>query len=346
MSKPIFISHANANYDSADSLVDLLESGIGIPDNDIFCSSLEGLGVPSGTNFVEFIRNQVSQPRVVILLLTEDYFNSQFCLSELGASWVLSHKMIPILVPPLEYKDVKAVLTGIQVLKITDASDLNQMQEELINTLSIKGKPFVRWEIKRDKFLDNVNEILSKMTQRKSVSLDEYNKLQSRYEEAREEISKLSDDLTKKETLIEELIEAKDEEDVRGIMKKTLDEPEVFNRLVEKANEVLDNLPDMVKEALFYYFRNEVLPWPNPFDNYRVEQINKVVEEDYLKPYDEGCYIIEDDPKIENALKVLSELEDFVNSIEETAPFYDYYTENYDHRLNFKSRRFWETHLL
>ncbi len=112
-SKIIFISHAAANKDIADKLVDLLGMGIGISDSEIFCSSLEGLGVPSGTNFVEFIRQQIKEPKVVILLLTVDYFSSQFCLCELGAAWVLSHNIIPLLVKPLEFRDMKAVLVGI-----------------------------------------------------------------------------------------------------------------------------------------------------------------------------------------------------------------------------------------
>lgn len=153
-SKPVFISHAAVNKELADNLVDLLETGIGIASSDVFCSSLEGMGVPGGTNFVEFIREQVKEPKVVILLLTADYYKSQFCLCELGASWVLSHKIIPLLVRPLGYKDVKAVLTGVHALKLEDNGDLNEMQEELITALDIKGKPFARWEVKRDKFLD------------------------------------------------------------------------------------------------------------------------------------------------------------------------------------------------
>ena len=73
-SKAIFISHAVSNKKLAEMLVDLFETGIGISDSDVFCSSLEGLGIPSGKNFIDFIRNQIKEPKVVILLLTQDYF--------------------------------------------------------------------------------------------------------------------------------------------------------------------------------------------------------------------------------------------------------------------------------
>lgn len=84
MSKPVFISHAVANRELADRLVDLFETGVGIPDGDIFCSSLQGMGIPSGVNFADFIRGQIRDPRVVVLVLSQEYFNSQFCVCELG----------------------------------------------------------------------------------------------------------------------------------------------------------------------------------------------------------------------------------------------------------------------
>jgi hypothetical protein len=186
--KSIFISHAVANKDLADKIVDLLETGIGVKDTDIFCSSLEGLGVPPGSNFIDFIRQQIEEPKIVILLLTTQYFKSQFCLCELGASWVLSHNVIPLLVKPLEYKDMKAVLTGIQGLKIEDKSDLNMMQDQIVNVLSMKGKAYARWEIKRDQFLAKLTECESLKKVEKPVTEEECKKLQQQYKDAIKEI--------------------------------------------------------------------------------------------------------------------------------------------------------------
>ncbi len=167
MSKSIFISHSIKNREVADALVDLLETGIGIPDSEVFCSSLEGLGIPSGVNFVEFIRSQVESTDIVILLLSKEYFESHFCVAELGASWVLCHRMVPLLIPPLAYGDVKAVLTGIQLLKIEDKVALNQMHSEIIEALAIEGKTFERWEVKRDSFLNTINS--GKLTEKEIV---------------------------------------------------------------------------------------------------------------------------------------------------------------------------------
>ena len=345
MSKPVFISHAVANKDLADKLVDLFETGVGISDSDIFCSSLEGMGIPSGTNFVEFIKKQISEPRIVVLLLSEDYFQSQFCLSELGAAWVLSHRILPLIVPPLEFKDIKAVLTGVQVLKINIGADLNQMQEDLIGSLGIKGKAFPRWEAKRNRFIEDINTLLAATPPRESCSPKEFADLRSKYEESVAEIEKMESELEEKEDLIKKLIEAKDKEEVQKIIAESLDEIETFQQLAKKAKDILRSLPSIVIEGIFYHFRDEWLPWPNHFDDSRKEEVNQAIEDDYLKGDEEGCVVVEEDPRINKAISAIWELRNFVNRIEEESPFRDYYAEKYDHRLNCDSKRFWETHL-
>ena len=125
MAKKIFISHAAKDKKLADLLVDFLETGTPLTSNDIFCSSLEGLGIPTGKNFIEYIKEEIQTPETVILLLSPNYFASQFCLCELGASWALSHNVLPLLVPPLTYDDIEGVLSGIQINKINDLDGIN-----------------------------------------------------------------------------------------------------------------------------------------------------------------------------------------------------------------------------
>ena len=60
---------------------------------------------------------------------------------------------------------------------------------------------------------------------------------------------------------------------------------------------------------------------------------------------DEGCKVVEEDPGVSAAISAIRELEGFVHGVEEESEFRVYYSEKYGHRLNFTSRRFWETHL-
>src|SRR5690349_5879628 len=118
-SKAIFVSHAATDSAIADKVVDLLATAMGINvQKDVTCTSLEGLKIPAGMDFKQFIKEQIQEPKIVLLLISKNYFASQFCLAELGASWAMSHRIIPFLVPPCKSDDMKAVLSGIQALKI------------------------------------------------------------------------------------------------------------------------------------------------------------------------------------------------------------------------------------
>lgn len=79
----VFISHAAADKKLADHLLDLLQTGVDVPRRQIFCTSLEGMGVPKGTTFVEWIRQELVDAKLVVALITPTYFESIFCLCEL-----------------------------------------------------------------------------------------------------------------------------------------------------------------------------------------------------------------------------------------------------------------------
>jgi hypothetical protein len=153
----VFISHASKDTDIVEEIIELLEA-IGLNSNQVFCSSLEGYGIGLGDNFLETIKSELSSDSLVLFVLTEDFYNSPVCLCEMGASWVLSKEHIPIIVPPLDYADMKGVIPLSQGFKINDAMKLNLFKEKielsfsLNNTLSLSS-----WERKRDRILKRIN---------------------------------------------------------------------------------------------------------------------------------------------------------------------------------------------
>jgi hypothetical protein len=60
----VFISHAVKDRALVQEIVSLIEEGMGIPEEEIFCSSLNGYGIPNGKNFVTFIKEQLLDPKV------------------------------------------------------------------------------------------------------------------------------------------------------------------------------------------------------------------------------------------------------------------------------------------
>ena len=250
------------------------------------------------------------------------------------------------MVPPLGWDDVKAVLAGTQFLKVENKNDLNNMQKELIEVLGIKGKSFARWEVKRDKFIEKLEDYITSSEPPSTISIVKYNELEEKYREAIEEIKKSEEDIDKRNEIIDQLKKAKDAEEVESIINSSLDEIETFDKLVKQAKAVLKKLPSIVQEALYYHMRNENLEWPGFGEDYKREEIKEAIEEDYLASTDEIIEVIDEDPKVGAAIKKLNELESFIRQVEEESEdFCNYYESKYDHRLHFYSKRFWDAHL-
>jgi hypothetical protein len=159
--KRIFISHAVKDKRIADSLVDLLTScGIVSPD-ECFCTSLEGLGVPAGKDFLEFIKDVLQSPDLVIAIFSVNYLSSEFCLCELGASWAMSHNLISLVVPPLTFNHLSTIIRTKQAVALNSSSDMNSMMTEVNTILKIENFNYERWEVKRDQFIVEFNNNLA-----------------------------------------------------------------------------------------------------------------------------------------------------------------------------------------
>lgn len=192
MSKSVFISHAVKDKELAKLLVNLIENGIGVPESEIFCSSVDGYGIPTGKNFIEYIKLQIQEPKVVILLLTPSYFNSNFCLCEMGAAWIKSHQLFPILVPPLSYEDVKDVLTSTQVTKIDESLKYNELQEYIIKESDgFTPKSLIKWETERNLFISLLPPLLEKLAIHESPLEIQLKKIQVELENVKKENLKL-----------------------------------------------------------------------------------------------------------------------------------------------------------
>lgn len=242
----IFISHAVKDKTLADKLVDLLQMTTELSNDDIFCVSIEGMGIPPGRNFVEFIKEKIQAPELVIILLSPNYYESHFCLCELGATWAMSLNQVVLLVPPLKTSDLKGVLTGIQVTKITEADKLDEFIEELNKLLSIKGFKLPRWNTKRDHFLKELPSILKTLPSPLIVSTEEHQKKTNELSQYKEELSRSEAEVAKLNVKIDDLKKCKDATEVIAVERKNMPELIVFNDLCKKVKDDLDKLSKAV----------------------------------------------------------------------------------------------------
>ncbi len=342
ISKKIFLSHAVKDKPLAEALVDLFETGIGIPSDDVFCSSLEGMGIPAGENFIHYIKGEIQEPDIVILLLTVNYYASKFCLCELGASWAMSHDICPIIVPPLKYENIKEVLTSIQLINVTDESKLSEMREKLVDALKIKGKSFPIWEAKRNKFLKALPEILKKLPKQMSVSLEDHIEIKTKYEEAISEIENYDSENEELKEQIEELKKCKDKEDVKKVEKEFSDETALdeFNDLIENISEMKSVASGEVLK--FILCDHYGLPYKIDFYNYR-DEFNDAERRRLIDTKDEDVALWGNRhlSKLESALNGLCA---FVSEHEEDTEFISLYEEEFESELDPENQEFWEEH--
>jgi len=127
----LFISHAASDKDLVSALVELLIDGVGMNNSDIFCtSSLSTL--KTGTDFKTRVKENLMNCHKVILLATESFFRSPFCLAELGAAWIMDKDICPLIVPPVNFSDLdRTPIAGSQARDISVVDVFAIIRDEL-----------------------------------------------------------------------------------------------------------------------------------------------------------------------------------------------------------------------
>ena len=94
-------------------------------------------------------------------------------MAELGASWIQSNQTIPLIVPPLKFSDMKAVLTGEHGRVINESSSWSEIADEIRGLFSLNFKSS-RWERKRDKFIEEIKTLLEAQKEQPIVPLSKF----------------------------------------------------------------------------------------------------------------------------------------------------------------------------
>ncbi|MGY6743610.1 MAG: toll/interleukin-1 receptor domain-containing protein [Cecembia sp.] len=157
----IFISHSSKDSEIGKEVIDLLRL-VGVGHGKIFFTSSPGYGIPLGEDWKKTLKSEIGSKGLVLSLITKNYFESQICLCELGAAWVLSKKHIPILVPPLTFKDVNEIIATSQGFEITDPVKWSSLKKVLEKDFGLSPLPEDKWEPQRDAILGRIKNILER----------------------------------------------------------------------------------------------------------------------------------------------------------------------------------------
>ncbi len=241
MTGHIFISHSTADKALAEKFVDFLKEAIGVPNDAIFCSSVNGHGIPLGTDFNEYMKSKIQNPELVILLMTPSYMESAFCLMELGATWAQSLRRVPIVVPPTNFDAVTKTLGLSQAWKIDDHAKLIDLRE-VIKQIPIVLEPRTEhvWESKRTVWKADLKNQLKKLAPATKVSAADHHQLESEKAGLMAELATMEEAYNKSQEVVEELKAAKDPDAVKEIMsaRDGFDAEAKFEELLKAIREI------------------------------------------------------------------------------------------------------------
>ncbi len=134
----IFISHSSCDEDAVRLLINLLCNALqNLNKGDIFCTSVEGHGIPPGNDADDAIRNAIKEADLLIGLITPSAITSTYVLFELGGRWLIKKPMIPLLARGVEMQHLDGPLTRIQVKNCSQEAEVREFIEHVAKALSL-----------------------------------------------------------------------------------------------------------------------------------------------------------------------------------------------------------------
>ena len=340
-SKKIFLSHSSQDEALVDKLTDLLTTGCGVRADAILVTTLPGKGIPAGEdNYIEYLKKRLQQSSLVILLLSENYFASQFCLCELGASWGLSLPIFPLVVPPLKKAAVKATLAVTQSGLINDSEHLDGLRDRVETHLGDK-LPTAIWSTKRDSFLRGLPKCLKNLPAPELVQRAELIEAKSQYQAALEDIQSKEQEIETLNDKISDLEKCKDSTEVKRVRRKYSSSDEEFEKRCHEAKRALSKVASATANAIYWDRRGErYVPtdqgdWTGAHEAEAIQEIS--VDE-------RGCEPDTSHPRVSKAQDAVNDLDDFLSKLKDNT-FFETFEEEHQFPAKVSNKEFWDKFL-
>ena len=282
--KRIFISHASKDKIIVDAFIDLiLQNGMGIGVNDIFCTSSEGMKILSGDDWRESIRKNLAYSKIIILLISPYYKESEVCLNEMGAAWMTETLVLPLIIEPINFSSVGVIQQPKQVEKLFDSKSLDRIKDRIQEILELPAGQIKsdRWTTKKIEFISKGKRQVKSSPYPNPINRAEVEELLNSHQALEKTVESLISEREQLEIFNEELKQAKDAKQVQSIIDKHSDSTtyDEFEKLRQKVRDNLKQFDSAVITAFFTSIsRKEIeLGWAN----YRKE-LEYGIAQDYI----------------------------------------------------------------
>lgn len=131
------MSHAYLDSRIADRIINKLLIPIFSLDKqrDIFFTSKRKTGIRSSINWKNNIKQNLKDCDVFIALITTNFKQSEMCLGEIGAAWVLNKKIYSLILPPINHQNFSEVISELQADMLMKKEDVDMFIESLATDL-------------------------------------------------------------------------------------------------------------------------------------------------------------------------------------------------------------------
>lgn len=279
----IFISHASADKPIIDLFFDLVQTGCNIRFEDIFCTSIDGAEIETGSDFVDWINKHIHLADLVILIVTPNYFASKFCVAEMGATWALEKNVFPTILPNMP-RDIGAVMIGRQTAVI-DQGGLDDLRDRIMEIFPDVSQPTARWSVKKEQFLENFRQSLMDLPEPQLVDRNLLDYERERTREAIDLNTQLQAELNQLREKNKLLEQTKDKEDVERIRRQFMPSDEEFSSLVKQVNSELRKLAPVVVRSVYASIKNR--SWAPTQETWRDwdSEIEKAIDSDWIEEH-------------------------------------------------------------
>lgn len=161
MKKPkIFISHKTEDSNYAKAIIAMLVA-LGVNHKDIFCSSVDGYGIPFGRNIFDTLHNQFDDYRLfVIFIHSPRYYKSAISLNEMGAAWILRSEHRSFLTSDCEFSMLTGVIHRDEIAFKAGQKDtehlLHDFRHDIKTFFSLDGINDAIWDSAKSEFIEKV----------------------------------------------------------------------------------------------------------------------------------------------------------------------------------------------
>lgn len=138
----IFVCHSEQDAQLVTALVDLLETALLLPGQDIFCTSLPGRSLPMGVRLDKEIEKRVKNSEVFLYVVTNNSLRSEWVQDEFNTRLTLpaeTRTILPLRLPNVSPDSFSPRLRSMRVAKLSSATVLHELLSEIASKLRLGG---------------------------------------------------------------------------------------------------------------------------------------------------------------------------------------------------------------